>query len=53
MSVPVEECLSIVKDLLSAVIESWTELNPQQVTNLLDVLLVDFSNNHLGISDQS
>ena len=40
-SVPVEECLYIVKDLLSAddTLESRTELNPQQVTDLLEICL--------------
>ena len=40
-SVPVEECLSIIKDLLSAddTLESRTDLNPQQVTDLLEICL--------------
>ena len=40
-SVPVEECLSIVKDLLSAddTLESRTDLNPKQVTDLLEICL--------------
>ena len=39
-SVPVEECLSIIKDLLSAddTLESRTDLNPQQVTDLLEII---------------
>ena len=40
-NMPVEECLSIVKDLLSAddTLESMTELNPRQVTDFLEICL--------------